>query len=215
VKVIELWHCPDARSFRVLWALEELGLGYRLHLLPFPPRVHAKDYLAINPLGTIPAFRDGETFMTESAAILQYLGVRYGPQFAVPPDDPNYGAWLNFLVFGEASLTFPQALVLRYRVFELGKAEVVADDYAKWFLGRLRWIDRALADGREHLVAGRFTFADVSVGYALLLAHQLRLNETFSPAIVGYWERLKARPGFQAAKAAQKLEGPDALPTPF
>ena len=213
--MIELWHCPDARSFRVLWALEELGLDYDLHLLPFPPRVFAKEYLAINPLGTIPAFKDGPVFMTESAAILQYLAVKYGPQFAVAADEPGYADWLNLLVFGEASLTFPQAIVLRYTVLEPDRAPQVAQDYGKWFLGRLRWIDRALADGREHLVAGRFTMADVSVGYALLLAHQLKLDETFSPAILAYWERLKARPAFARAKAAQKAEGPEALPTPF
>ena len=55
--MIELWHCSDARSFRPLWALEEMDLDYQLHLLPFPPRVREKSYLEINPLGTIPALR--------------------------------------------------------------------------------------------------------------------------------------------------------------
>jgi glutathione S-transferase len=210
--MIELWHCPDARSFRALWALEELGLAYELHLLPFPPRVREPGYLAINPLGTIPAMKDGETFMSESAAIVQYLCTRYGPSdLAVPVDDPEYGAWLNWLHFGEATLTFPQTLVLRYRTFEPGKAEVVADDYAQWFLSRLRHVDRALADGREWLCAGRFTGADISVGYALLLARQLKLDAKFSPAIQAYWTRLADRPGFKAAKAAQKMDLSEAL----
>jgi glutathione S-transferase len=210
--MIELWHCPDARSFRPLWALEELGLEYELHLLPFPPRVREPEYLQVNPLGTIPALKDGRTFMTESAAIVQYLVTRHGPsELAVAPDDPAYGAWLNWLHFGEATLTFPQTLVLRYRMFEPGKAEVVADDYAQWFLSRLRHVDRALADGAEWLCAGRFTAADISVGYALLLARQLTLHEKWSPAIAGYWERLKARPAFQAAKAAQKMDLGEAL----
>jgi glutathione S-transferase len=204
--MIELWHCPDARSFRPLWALEELGLEYELHLLPFPPRVREPAYLEINPLGTIPAMKDGETFMTESAGIVQYLATRYGPnELAVPVDDPAYGAWVNWLHFGEATLTFPQTLVLRYRRFEPGKAEVVADDYAKWFLSRLRHVDRALEKG-DWLCAGRFTAADISVGYALLLAHVLKLDEKFSPALRGYWERLQARPGFQAAKRVQKMD---------
>lgn len=209
--MIELWHCPDARSFRPLWALEELGLAYELHLLPFPPRVREPAYLAINPLGTIPAMRDGETFMTESAGIVQYLATRYGPSdLAVPVDDPAYGAWINWLHFGEATLTFPQTLVLRYRQFEPGKAEVVADDYAKWFLSRLRHVDRALEKG-DWLCAGRFTAADISVGYALLLAHQLKLDERFSPAIKAYWQRLKARSAFLAAKVAQKMDLSEAL----
>ena len=209
--MIELWHCPDARSFRPLWTLEELGLAYELHLLPFPPRVREPAYLEINPLGTIPAMKDGDTFMSESAAIVQYLCTRYGPSdLTVGVDDPDYGAWLNWLHFGEATLTFPQTLVLRYRQFEPGKAEVVADDYAKWFLSRLRHVDRALAKG-DWLCAGRFTAADISVGYALLLARQLKLDAKFSPAIQAYWDRISSRPGFKAAKAAQKMDLSEAL----
>lgn len=208
---IELYHCPDARSFRALWALEELGLPYELHILPFPPRVEAPEYLQINPLGTIPAMIDGATFMTESAAIVQYLVTRHGPsELAVGVDDPAYGEWLNWLHFGEATLTFPQTLVLRYRTFEPGRAEIAADDYARWFLSRLKHVDRALAKG-EWLCAGRFTAADISVGYALLLANHLKLLETAAPAVLAYWEQLKARPAFQAAKRAQKVELADIL----
>ena len=65
--MIELHHCVSARSFRPLWMLEELGLPYRLRMWPFPPRVHARDFLAVNPLGTVPLFIDGEVRMTESA----------------------------------------------------------------------------------------------------------------------------------------------------
>ena len=72
--MITLYHCARARSFRPLWTLEELGLPYELKMLPFPPRVFAKEYLGINPLGTIPLMLDGEIRMTESAAIAQYLG---------------------------------------------------------------------------------------------------------------------------------------------
>ena len=207
--MIQLYHCTDARSFRPLWALEELGLPYTLTVMPFPPRYRAKDFfMPINPLGTIPALADGDTFMTESAAIVQYLVTRYGPSpLAVEVTDPAYGAWLNWLHFGEATLTFPQTLVLRYRRFEPGKAEVVADDYAKWFLARLRAVDRAL-EKSDWLCADRFTAADISVGYALLLAEELGLDAEFTPNVAAYWARLQARPGFQAAKAAQTREAP-------
>jgi len=77
--LIRLYHCADARSFRPLWALEELGLEYELTVMPFPPRYRAKEFMAVNPLGTIPAMVDDETFMTESAAIVGYLVTRYGP----------------------------------------------------------------------------------------------------------------------------------------
>jgi glutathione S-transferase len=214
--LIRLYHCADARSFRPLWALEELGLDYELTVMPFPPRYRAKEYMAVNPLGTIPALVDGATFMTESAAIVEYLVTRYGPSpLALDVADPAYGAWLNWLHFGEATLTFPQTLVLRYRRFEPGKAEVVADDYAKWFLARLRAVDRALA-GHDWLCADRFTAADISVGYALLLAAQLGLDAEFTPAIAAYWARLQTRPGFQAAKASQVRHAPagaEAFPT--
>jgi glutathione S-transferase len=202
--VIELLHCPDTRSFRVLWALEELGLPYELHLLPFPPRVRAPEYLQINPLGTVPAMRDGETFMTESAAILQYLAARHGANdLLVPVNEPAYGAWLNWLHFGEATLTFPQTIVLRYRQLEPGRLEPAADDYARWFLSRLRHVDRALQSS-AWLCAGRFTAADISVGYALLLADYLKLSDRFTAAVSEYWSRLKSRQAFQAARRVQK-----------
>ena len=216
--MIRLYHCADARSFRPLWALEELGLDYELTVMPFPPRYRAKEYMAVNPLGTIPALVDGETFMTESAAIVEYLVTRYGPSpLAVEVDDPAYGAWLNWLHFGEATLTFPQTLVLRYRRFEPGKAEVVADDYAKWFLSRLKAVDRALttilSPEGDWLCAGRFTGADISVGYALSLAGQLGLDAEFTPVIAAYWARLQARPAFQAAKTSQVRHAPEGSET--
>lgn len=207
--MIELYHCANARSFRALWALEEMGLAYKLHLLPFPPRIRQPTYLDANPLGTIPLLIDGETRMTESAAIVQYLAVKHGPTpLAVASDEGEYGAWLNWLHFGEATLTFPQTLVLRYRMLEPPERRLpqAADDYAQWFHSRLRHVERALSD-REWLVAGRFTAADISVGYALLLAKSLKLDQGFPPQVAAYWERLKAREGFARAKAAQKPAG--------
>lgn len=204
--MIELYHCSDARSFRALWALEELQLPYRLQLLPFPPRVRQPGYLDENPLGTVPLLIDGDVRMTESAAIPQYLATRYGPSpIAVAPDEPDHGAWLDWMHRGEATLTFPQTIVLRYTRLEPPERRLqqAADDYAQWFGSRLRHVTRALAD-REWLCAGRFTTADISVGYALLLARSLELDKRYSDDVAAYWERLQARPGFQAAKAAQR-----------
>lgn len=205
--MLTLYHCDDARSFRALWALEELQLPYELKLLPFPPRWLQPDYLAENPLGTIPLLVDGGTRMTESAAIAQYLATRDGATpLSVEPGDSAYGAWLNWLHHGEATLTFPQTLVLRYRVLEPAERRLpqAADDYARWYQKRLEeGVGRALADGREWLCAGRFTAADISVGYALLLADNLRMAEAFPAAVADYWARCQAREGFQRAKAAQ------------
>ena len=188
--MLTLYHCADARSFRCLWALEELGLPYELKLLPFPPRWLAPGYLEANPLGTIPLLVDGDARLTESAAIAQYLATKDGPTpLSVEPGDRDYGAWLNWLHHGEATLTFPQTLVLRYRVLEPPERRLpqAADDYARWYQKRLEeGLGRALADGREWLCAGRFTAADISVGYALLLASALKLDAQFAPAVQAY-----------------------------
>ncbi len=214
--MIELYHCHDARSFRALWALEEMGLDYRLHLLPFPPRVLQPDYLALNPLGTIPFMIDGEVRMTESAAIPQYLATRYGPTpLAVGADEPDYGLWLDWLHRSEATLTFPQTIVLRYTRLEPEERRLqqAADDYAQWFLSRLRHLTRALQD-RQWLCADRFTVADLCVGYALLFARTLNLDHKFSPEVTDYWDRLSARAAFRAAQAAQDAGLAALTPTP-
>jgi len=206
--MITLYHCADARSFRCLWALEDLGLPYELKLLPFPPRWKQPDYLEVNPLGTVPLLIDGDARLTESAAIVQYLATRDGPSaLSVEPGRPGYGAWLNWLHHGEATLTFPQTLVLRYRLLEPPERRLpqAADDYARWFGKRLEeGLGRALSDGREWLVADRFTAADISVAYALLLAASLGLDAGFPPSVADYWARCRARPGFRRAKAAQR-----------
>jgi glutathione S-transferase len=205
--MITLYHCAAARSFRPLWTLEELGLSYDLKMLPFPPRVLAKDYLALNPLGTIPLLLDGATRMTESAAIAQYLVTRYGPTpLSVGTEEPDFGAFLNWLHFGEATLTFPQTLVLRYSQLEpeARRNPQVATDYAKWFFGRLRGVEAAIAN-RDTLCAGRFTAADISVGYALLLAQRIGLSRDFTPGVAAYWQRLQQREGYRRAVAAENL----------
>ena len=203
--MLTLHHCFNARSFRPLWALEELGLDYDLKILPFPPRALAREYLQINPLGTIPAFFDDEVRMTESAAICQYLADRHGQgTLGVAPEERAYGEYLNWLHFGEATLTFPQTLVLRYRRLEPPERRAVqaADDYARWFLARVKAVRPALA--QDFICAGRFTAADISVAYAFMLAEQVGLYDELIPEAQAYWTRMSARPGFAAAQAAQR-----------
>lgn len=203
--MIELWHCAGARSFRALWALEEMGLPYRLHLMRFPPRVHHRDYLAINPLGTVPLLLDGNQRLTESAAIPQYLATRHGPSpLAVSADEADYGAWLNWLHHGEATLTFPQTVWLRYVLLDAGKTHAqVGEDYRTWFLKRLKRLDATLSDGREFLCAGRFTMADIVVSYAIQLAAVLQARDEIAPHILAWADRLTERPAWQRARTAE------------
>jgi glutathione S-transferase len=218
--MITLHHCLSARSFRPLWILEELGVPYELKVLPFPPRVKSRAFLAVNPLGTVPALFDGTVRMTESSAICQYLAARFSPHgLDVAADEPDFGPYLNYLHFGEATLTFPQTLVLRYRHFEPAERlqPQVADDYAKWFLSRLRTLEPILAE-REFLCARRFTAADVSVSYALLLATHLGMSERFTPAVRAYWERMQERDGYIRAMKVQNeaalAQGVSTVPAP-
>ena len=204
--MLKLWHCVDARSFRALWALEELELDYDLHMLPFPPRVQQKDYLGENPLGTIPLLVDGATRMTESCAIAHYLACRYGQgQFTAGPQDAEFGAYLNWLHHGEATLTFPQTLVLRYSMLESPERRQpqVAEDYRIWFLARLRLVGQALADGRPFLLEQGFTMADIGVGYAILLAEALGLRDELPQICVSWHDALRDRPAFVRAQTRQ------------
>jgi glutathione S-transferase len=203
--MLTLYHCHDARSFRPLWTLEEMGLRYELKMMPFPPRSRVPDYLSINPLGTVPTFFDESMRMTESSAICQYLVTRYGPtSLAVETSEADFGPYLNWLYFGEATLTFPQTIVLRYSLLEPEerRSAQVAADYSQWFLSRLRGVD-AVVSKQATLCAARFTAADISVGFALMLAELLGLDAKFSPAVAAYWRSLKERDGFRRALARQ------------
>lgn len=195
---MKLYHCQGARSLRCLWALEEMGLDYDLVVLPFPPRVFDKSYKDVNPLGTVPCLIDGDAKLTESAGICEYLGVRYGPTpLAVTPEEPDYAAYLNWLHRSDATLTFPQTLVLRYSALEpeARQQPQVVEDYRKWFLARWRSVEEGL-EGRDYLCAGRFTMADICVGYALVLARTLGIDEAFTPNVAAWWKRLSEREAF-------------------
>ena len=156
----------------------------------------------------MPLMIDGDVRMTESAAICQYLAERYaGPPLAVRPDEPDYGAYLNALHFGEATLTFPQTdRALRYGRFEPPERrlpQAVAEYYGRWMLGRFAGFETLMA-GAEHVAAGRFTVADISVGYALMLLKITDLFDQAPASLQAYYGRLRERPAFQRAKAAQK-----------
>lgn len=198
---MQLYHCKGARSLRAVWMLEEMGLDYELVMLPFPPRVFLKEYLGVNPLGTIPYLIDGDVRMSESAAICQYLGDTYGPtDLIVKPGEKDYAAYLNWMFFSDATATFPQTIVLRYTQLEPPERRLpqAAEDYAKWFLGRLRAID-AVVDKHDYLCGNRFTAADITVGYALYLAKRLGLDKECTAQTKAWYERITSRDAFKRA----------------
>lgn len=200
---MKLYHCKDARSLRPLWAMEEMKLDYELETMEFPPRFTYEGYMDINPLGTVPTFVDGDVTMTESSGICQYLVDIYGPTpLSVSPSEPAYGEYLNWLHRSDATLTFPQTLVLRYSRLEPEERRLpqVVEDYSKWYLSRLKSVELAMED-REFICADRFTIADIAVGYALFLGTSLGLNERYKPNCKRYLANLMERPAFIGARA--------------
>ena len=203
---MKLWHCRGARSLRALWALEEMGFGYDVHIMPFPPRIFEQEYLDTNPLGTIPYFIDGDMRMTESSGICLYLVEKYARhEFGLQSDHPEYGDYLNWLFHSDATLTFPQTIAMRYFHLEpTPEKQAVGVDYAKWFFARLKLLNAHL-EGRDYLCGNRFTIADIAVGYAIYLAKQMKLTELvdrqFTPQVEAWYERITERPAFARADA--------------
>jgi glutathione S-transferase len=195
-----LYHCPNARSLRCLWAVEETGIDVDLRLLKFPPRAFEPDYRAVNPLMTVPGWVEGGELMTESAAICERIAE--GTPLEVRRDEADYWAWRNWLHRSDATLTFPLAIMLRYTRVEPEErrlAQAVAD-YKAFFGGRAKSIEAALGDGREWLVAGRFTIADIVIGYAAYLATTLGAEDVLGEATKAWLARCTARDAFVRAR---------------
>lgn len=197
----KLWHCPATRSLRPLWALEEMEIEYDLVIMGFPPRFAHQGYLELNSLGTVPYFVDGDTHMTESSGIVLYLVEKYQRyDFGLRADHPEYGDYLNWLFHSDATLTFPQTIVMRYKLMEPDERKLpqAAEDYSKWYIARLRRLNEHMLE-REYLCGNKFTVADIAISFALLLGETLGLKDLYKPHIVEYLERMKARPGFKRA----------------
>ena len=198
---MKIWHSKGTRSLRVVWALEEMQLNYELEILRFPPRLHHREFLDLNVLGTVPYFTDGEISMTESSAICHYLVDKYQKSsFGLAISHPEYGDYLNWLYQSDATLTFPQTLYLRYSTMEPPERQQpqVVEDYRRWFHARLRRLNTHL-DGRDYLNDNRFTIADIAVGYALYLGKLNGLDHDYTSMVKAYLERLTDRPAFQRA----------------
>lgn len=207
-----LYTCARSRGLRATWAAEEAGVDIDLKILPFPPRYLAPDYMAINPLGTVPMLVDGETQLTESCAIAHYLATRSGyTTLAIAPGERDYGAYLDYTYHADATITFPQTVYMRFCLFEKDKGlQEAGHAYAKWFHKRLIKVEERLRT-REFLCADRFTVADICVGYALILAESVGLDEGVPESLKDYRVRLTARDAYRRALAREE-EGRLALP---
>jgi len=197
-----LYHAPHARSLRVLWTLEELGAKADVKTLPFPPREKQPDYLKVNPTGAIPAMVDGDRVMTESLAICEYLAAKHGSSLLVAAGEPERVPFLEWLWYGESTLMTPLSRLGRVASLPVkGEAiDVVLADARESLQVRLRSLEQRL-EGRDFLVAGRLTLADVSVGYPLHLIAVFGIDVPLGTRTAAYRERLRTRPAFVRAAA--------------
>ncbi len=198
--MLQIFHMPHSRSLRILWLAEEMGLPYAIAAETFGRPSAA--LLAANPSGKVPTIRDGETVMSESTAIMHYLTQKYGPTpLALAPGHARYADYVQFLVFGEASMAAPLNPVLRtlFAAPEDRKQNFTMDAAKTIFRLRVKDVEAQLGKG-DHM-AGAFTAADISVGWALGLGAKLGLDADYSPAVRAYMSRLWSRPAFQAAAA--------------
>jgi glutathione S-transferase len=200
-----LYTCARSRGLRATWAAEEAGVDIDLRILPFPPRYLAPEYVAVNPLGTVPMLVDGDAQLTESCAIAHYLATRSGfTDLAIAPGERDYAAYCDYTYHADATITFPQTVYMRFCLFEKDKGLQEAGlAYAKWFHKRLIKVEERLAT-REFLCADRFTVADICVGYALILAQSVGLDEGVADSLKEYRSRLTARPAYQRAFAREE-----------
>lgn len=199
---MKLYHVARTRSVRVLWLLEELGLDYELELMPFDPKaLQSKDYLELSPFGKVPVLIDGATTMFESVAIMQYLLDRYGDG-ALQPDeqDPDYGRFLQWMHFGEATLMGAMANIVMHS-YMLPEEERDKRSLAR---GRSQFhhfatvIDDELSD-HEFVVGNEFTAADIAVGYPFYLAKLFDVFPDDCENLSAWFGRLTDRPAYRKA----------------
>jgi glutathione S-transferase len=196
--MLTIFHVPRSRSQRIVWLAEEMGVPYELKLEQFGQP--SPEFVAANPSGAFPAIRDGEVGMGESTAIMQYVMDAHGPTpLALKPGDRRYADYLQFLTFGEASMAafLNPALMTQFMAPDDQKQNFTVEACKNLFRSRLKSLDAQLEKG-DHM-AGDFTAADISVGYALGLGGTMGLEADYSPKLKDYHARLQARPAYQAA----------------
>ena len=193
---VTLFHSPQSRSAGALVLLEELGADYELHVLNLKKgEQRAPPYLAINPMGKVPAIRHDGALVTEQGAVYAYLADLY-PEAGITPaiGDPLRGPYLRWLFYYGSS--FEPALVDRSLKRE--PAPTSTSPYGDYET-MLKTLTDQLAAG-PFLLGERFTAADVLWGTALRWTTMFKLVPE-TPVVAGYIARVTSRPA--AARAAK------------
>jgi glutathione S-transferase len=194
--MMKLYWAPRTRSFSALWLMEETGQPYERALTDLSKGEHkSPEYLAINPMGKVPALRDGEATLAEAAAICAYVAERYPQAKLAPPlGDPLRARYLYWLFFSPGCIE--PAMVQLATKIEMnptaagwGDAQLVLDV-----------LDAALSNG-PWLLGETFSAADIMVGSGLNFAVRLFKMAPSRPSFDRYLDRCAARPAFQRAGA--------------
>jgi glutathione S-transferase len=194
---LTLYHASPSRSSIARWMLEEIGEPYDLHVLSLAKgEQRAPDYLAVNPMGKVPALKHGDTVITEAAAICTYLADEF-PQarLNVPVGDPRRGTYLKWLFFApsciEPAITdraFPRKEEPRRGMLGYGDFDTVMAVVA------------AAVEPGPYLMGEQFTAADVVLGSTLRWGMMFGVLPK-RPEFVAYVGRLEQRPALKRAIA--------------
>lgn len=198
--MIRLHHVAQSRSMRTLWLLHELGQPFEVKTWPFDKTLRGAEFLALNPAGRVPALEmDGRSYW-ETGAITEILCERF-PDAGLgrAPQHPERADWLIYLHFSETISQHTAALTQQHIALydDTMRSPVVMRLEAKR-LEKCLGVIEARLQGRDYLLDGGFSAADISVGQAVYMAlHFVRLDAF--PALGAWYGRITARPGFKAS----------------
>ena len=194
---LTLYHASPSRSSIVLWMLEELGEPYDIHLLSLTKGENrAPAYLAINPMGKVPAIRHGDTIITEAAAICTYLADEFpGAKLNVPIGSPQRGVYLKWLFFGPSCIEPAVTDRAAPRKEEARRGMLGYGDFDT----TMSTVAAAVAQG-PWLLGEQFTAADVVIGASIRWGMMFKMIPE-RPEFTAYAGRIAARPAAQRAEA--------------
>jgi glutathione S-transferase len=194
--MMQLYWSPRSRSFSALWLMEEAGQPYERVLTDITKGAQKKsEYLAINPMGKVPALRDGEATLAEAAAICAYVAERYPQAKLAPPvGDPGRAKYLYWLFFAPGCIE--PAMVQVATKIEMNPVAAGWGDAQRVF----DVLDAALAKG-PWILGETFSAADIAIGSSLNFAVRLFMMVPARPSFDRYIDACAARPAFQRATA--------------
>jgi glutathione S-transferase len=201
---MQLYELSFTRSIRARWMLQELGVDFEaITVNLFAGEGQQPAFLKVNPAGKLPVLVDGDFVLTESAAIVLYLGEKYGKFL---PTDARGRAEVNkWLLFTVTELEQPLWRIAKHRNLYPEAQRLPADiPLASEDFRRMAAVAEQHMQGRTYVVGDSVTVADFVLAYTLDWASEVKLLDRF-PQLVAYTERMYARP--KAAKRIAQLRG--------